>query len=443
MVQYQSGDAFVKIVYAKIQSNGKTEMVPLKLYVDGSLEHITRNLFTGSESGVASQSVLGNRYSIQRVLGQGGFGRTYLATDRHRFEELCVVKEFLPQTVGEDEAQKSRDLFEREAKILHQIDHPQIPKFFACFEDEGRLFLVQEYVKGRTYASLLRERQQHGQTFSEVEVMQWLKDLLPVLDYIHDRNIIHRDISPDNVMLQQDQNLPMLIDFGVGRWTIEQLRVEDEQHPYTRKHSVVGKVGYAPHEQLWMGHAFPSSDLYSLAVTAIVLLTGKNPQDLMDSRTLTWKWRNFTQVSDRFAQILNTMLSDNPSQRYATATAVLEALDGKETTIVSQSPVTQVSQPAPAFHSTPRQPVSPPIQNSGQPSVNPSRSQSVIREQLIEQCEQELMQCIGPVATFLVQEVVSNGSVNSSEELINAIVKRIPNHAQAVEFQRKLLRLSI
>jgi serine/threonine protein kinase len=414
MVEHQAGDAFVKIVYAKVQSNGRTEMVPLKLYVDGSLEHITASLFPSSESGVSDQTLLGNRYLVQRVLGQGGFGRTYLAVDRHRFDELCVVKEFLPQNTEDIDHQKSRDLFEREAKILHEIDHPQIPKFLACFEDMGRLFLVQDYVNGRTYSSLLRERQRHNTAFSEAEVLDWLKNLLPVLDYIHNCNIIHRDISPDNIMLHQDQNVPMLIDFGVGKWTMEQLQLSDAAPFHAPKHSIVGKIGYAPHEQLWMGRCFPNSDLYALAVTAIVLLTGKEPKNLVDSRTLSWQWQKFVQVSDRLAQVLNRMLSDKPSERYSTAKEVVAALEGTDTTIVSHAPV---------------------IPTVSQSTTVPQRTISSV---LIEQCERELMNYIGPIAQFLVQDILRSAA--SPEAFIAALAERIPNPQQANDFQRKLLR---
>ncbi len=414
MVEHRAGDAFVKIVYAKVQSNGRTEMVPLKLYVDGSLEHITESLFSSPEVGVSAQTLLGNRYLVQQVLGQGGFGRTYLAADQHRFEELCVVKEFLPQNTEDTELQKSRELFVREAKLLHEIDHPQIPKFLACFEEMEHLFLVQEYVDGRNYASLLRERQQHNAAFSEVEIIQWLKNLLPVLEYTHDRNIIHRDISPDNIMLHQDQDIPMLIDFGVGKRTIEQLHRSSD----SCKHSIVGKVGYAPHEQLWMGRCFPSSDLYALAVSAIVLLTGKQPKDLMDSRTLSWQWQRFVRVSDRFAQVLNKMLSDQPSERYPTAKEVLTALESSDITsnitIASEAPiVTVVSQPE---------------------IVQPA-----ISAMWVEQCERELVKYIGPVAQFLVQEALKN--VASSETFIAALAKQIPNPQHSIEFQRKFSRL--
>ncbi|NDJ16993.1 protein kinase [Myxacorys almedinensis A] len=414
--------------------------------------------------------MLGNRYLVQRILGQGGFGRTYLAADQYRFDELCVLKEFLPHKIGDYETQKSRDLFEQEAKILHQLEHAQIPKFLAYFEEDERLFLVQEFVKGRTYSSLLRERQQRGEAFSELEIVEWLQQLLPVLTYIHDRGIIHRDISPDNIMLHQDHNVPMLIDFGVGKWTInmpyngDETKPEPETKPiYSRKHSVVGKIGYAPHEQLWMGQCFPNSDLYSLAVTAVVLLTGKAPQALIDPRSLEWQWRNFATVSDRFADMLNTMLENKPSERYSSAQdilAVLEERSLRDLTDGSQSadPVTVVSRPALPINQA----------NTNQANTNRANTKQTNIEQtapplrvsppaalslnpiFINRCEQELMNYIGPIAAFLVNQVIRewrdrNGNPEqmslTSEALVTALAEKIPNQHQAIEFQRQLLRL--
>ncbi|HEY9640925.1 MAG TPA: serine/threonine-protein kinase, partial [Coleofasciculaceae cyanobacterium] len=159
---------------------------------------------------------INGRYRIQRVLGRGGFGRTYLAADDRRFGDACVLKEFAPSSQSDPiVAQKLRELFQREATVLHKLNHPQIPQFFAVLEEDGRLFIVQEYINGKTYWRVLQERQQYRKTFSEIEIVQWLKDLLKVLDYLHSQNIVHRDIAPDNIMLPRGKKLPVLIDFGV------------------------------------------------------------------------------------------------------------------------------------------------------------------------------------------------------------------------------------
>ncbi|BAU64412.1 serine/threonine protein kinase [Stanieria sp. NIES-3757] len=283
------------------------------------------NSIAGKEE-IPFGTIIDNRYLIQKILGQGGLGRTYLAFDTHRFNEPCVLKEFAPFGSGQYDLEKSRELFKREAKILHQIVHPQIPKFLACFEGHGRLFLVQEYVNGKTYSALLKQRRQQGTNFSEPEVIQWLMNLLPVLEYIHQRGIIHRDISPDNIMKPDGEELPVLIDFGVGKLTNIALLDEHastDHQSYVGKMSFVGKIGYAPREQISMGRCSPSSDLYSLGVTAIVLLTGREPTMLLDQYSLEWQWRNYVTVSSAFGKILDKMTADRPVQRYQSVQEVL------------------------------------------------------------------------------------------------------------------------
>jgi serine/threonine protein kinase len=271
-----------------------------------------------------ANTLVDRRYRIQKTLGQGGFGRTYLVMDERRFNEPCVLKEFVPKGSEEYVVEKSRELFQREAAVLHHLSHPQIPGFLAQFEEEDRLFLVQDYVNGRTYQDLLEERQRKGKTFNEIEVSQLLKNLLPVLDYIHSRNIIHRDISPDNIMIVTERDRIMLIDFGVVN--------HQELRHYTSKigHSVpgttVGKVGFSPVEQIQQGKCYPNSDLYALAVTALVLLSGKHPDELFDSYELKWQWRDYVSVSPKLGQILDKMLATVPQQRYQSSLEVLTEL---------------------------------------------------------------------------------------------------------------------
>lgn len=273
---------------------------------------------------IANNTILQNRYRLLGLLGQGGFGRTYLAEDGGRFNEKCALKEFIPAGSSAYSVQKSEELFQREAAVLYQIQHPQIPQFRANFEEDGRLFLVQDYVPGQTYRRLLAERKAAGATFSEDEVVQLIDRLLPVLDYIHNCNIIHRDISPDNIIWRSGDGLPVLIDFGVVRELATRL-----QSPETESASTtVGKFGYAPSEQIQSGRAYPSSDLYALAVTGLVLLTGREPQELFDDEKLTWHWEELVQppVSPVLVKVLNRMLSLRPGDRYSTATEVAVAL---------------------------------------------------------------------------------------------------------------------
>ena len=267
-------------------------------------------------------TLLQDRYCVVQILGQGGFGRTYLAEDQGRFNERCAIKEFVPQQ-GEDHfSSKATQLFQREATTLYQIQHPQIPQFRATFELEQRLFLVQDYVEGMSYQDLLNQRRSQNSPFSEAEVRQFLQQMLPVLAHIHAKGIIHRDISPDNIILRNLDRLPVLIDFGVVKEVVTRMQMMDTTHPVT----TVGKPGYAPSEQMQSGRAYPSSDLYALAVTAVVLLTLRDPQDLFDDVNLTWHWQQYTTVSPGFAQVLNKAMSYRPGDRYQSVSEMAQAL---------------------------------------------------------------------------------------------------------------------
>jgi serine/threonine-protein kinase len=270
--------------------------------------------------------VLRNHYAIVRELGHGGFGRTYLAKDQHRFDELCVLKEFSPQVQGSFALKKSQELFEREAEILYKLKHPQIPRFRELFretiDNKGYLFFVQDYVEGFNYRSLLNQ-----QSFTEAEVMQLLFQILPILDYIHSYGVIHRDISPDNMIQRQSDGLPMLIDFGgvklIQAKVESELAVQGGQNPSPTR---LGKVGYAPDEQMRLGMVYPNSDLYALAATMLVLLTRKEPQQLIDPQTLNWNWRKYTKLNPKFGEILDKMLAYRHGDRFLSVQDVLVAL---------------------------------------------------------------------------------------------------------------------
>jgi serine/threonine protein kinase, bacterial len=276
---------------------------------------------------------LNNHYRIVRELGHGGFGRTYLAEDAHRFNEPCVLKEFAPQVQGSYALQKSEELFEREAGVLYKLQHNQIPRFRELFRvsisDRGYLFLVQDYVPGQTYRFLLDARKRQGLRFIEAEINQLLIQILPVLEYIHSLGVLHRDISPDNLILRLSDGMPVLIDFGGVKQvaaTVESLFAEANGTPAPATR--IGKLGYAPVEQMQMGIVSPHSDLYALAATVLVLLTGKEPHQLLDSQTLHWNWRAECSLSPNLSLVLDKMLAQQPSQRYSSAREVMLALSG-------------------------------------------------------------------------------------------------------------------
>lgn len=284
--------------------------------------------------------ILEQRYRIVSQLGQGGFGRTYLAEYLHRFNDRACLKEFAPQVQGSLELQKAEELFEREAGALYKLDHPQLPRFREFFAAKlpggvSCLFLAQDYVEGQTYCQLLKSLKR----LSEADVTELICHLLPVLSYIHSQGVIHRDISPDNIILRRSDQLPVLIDFG----GIKQVAATAVSK-FTQLGKVptrLGKKGYAPEEQLLNGEVRPSSDLYALAVTALVLLTGKEPQELYDNYKGTWLWRREIRVSSQLETVLQKMLAYKPGDRYQSADEVLQAL---QSPTLSEPPSANISQ---------------------------------------------------------------------------------------------------
>ncbi|MDD1468489.1 serine/threonine protein kinase, partial [Dolichospermum sp. ST_sed5] len=282
-----------------------------------------------------SKLVLQERYRGIQVIGEGGFGRTFLAVDEQRLDTPCVIKQFLPQQSGSAALEKATELFKQEAFRLRDLGkHSHIPDLLAFFPQEGRLYLIQEFIEGK---NLLDELQQKGK-FSESEVKQILVELLPILQFVHDNKVIHRDIKPENIIRSSQTGALFLIDFGVSK--------EVGGSVLSRVGTITGTLGYAPPEQM-RGKVFPNSDLYSLAVTCIRLLTGYFQKDdgddlIFDSMRMQWIWKQYVSVSQELEIVLDKMLQDLPINRFQSATEVLSALQIQEVPaniIVPQLPV--------------------------------------------------------------------------------------------------------
>ncbi|PAX53467.1 serine/threonine-protein kinase [Brunnivagina elsteri] len=398
-------------------------------------------------SEIPAGTLINNRYLIDKLLGQGGFGRTYLAFDKHRFGETCVLKEFVPATTQQEIINKSKELFEREAKVLYQIEHPQIPKFLASVTDGKRLFIVQEYIDGKTYSQILCDRiSQKGKAFSEDEVKTWLQGILPILEYIHQRKIIHRDISLDNIMLPDCKSQPVLIDFGVVKEKLTQFfSTNSNNSHYSLQGSVVGKIGYSPPEQLRLGQCYPSSDLYALAVCAIVLLTGRMPYLLIDE-SLNWQWQRYTNVSKSFAKIIDKMLVDKPSDRFQSANDILLELSNQNQP--NQSAINQFIQKTPFNIFQKQKTQSKPQEThtnspsftlkSESPTKLHPQAPISINTEFLDYCKQELISFVGPFATVLMQHTLDKSPHFTAEQFIDAISDAIPNEERAKEFRNKI-----
>ncbi len=277
-------------------------------------------------------NLLRNRFRVLKLLGEGGFSRTYAAEDADRLNAPCVIKQFFPQIQGTSERTKAAQLFKEEAFRLYELgeNHQQIPRLLAYFEQGSCLNLVQEFIQGQT---LLRELQQ--QAFSEQQIWELLADLLPVLEFVHGHNVIHRDIKPENIIRRQRDNKLVLIDFGGAK--------QVTQTSIARQATVIYTIGYAPTEQM-AGFACQASDLYSLGVTCVRLLTQCLPRrdaygqihDLLyDPMSGQWLWREYllqkgVNISDELGQILDNLLKHLPKERYQTAVEVFQDLSSQK-----------------------------------------------------------------------------------------------------------------
>ncbi len=288
---------------------------------------------------------LRNRYIIIRQIGQGGFGKTYLAEDTGRFNQAVVLKQLTPGNKGTEFIQKAEELFQREAMTLHRINHPQIPRFWEFIRENKCLFLVQDFIEGKTYESLLNERRRQGKFFSEVEIIDFIRQILPVLSYLHSQGIIHRDIAPDNIICRADDGSPVLIDLG----GVKQIAAEVSHEADSSKNVVsagtrLGKFGYAPDEQMRLGIVAPHSDLYGLGVTCLVLMTGKLPPQLINAKTMEWQWSQELKLSPKLEGILNRMLAPIPGDRFQSAEEILAQLEPSSPEIISPTQMSEIEQ---------------------------------------------------------------------------------------------------
>ena len=251
------------------------------------------------------------RYKLTRILGAGGFGQTYLAIDTQRSDRTqCVVKQLKPASQDTNFLSVARRLFETEVKTLRRLgSHESIPKLLDSFEEGSEFYLVQEFIDGQ---SLEDEIKQKGK-LSEPEVIELLNDVLPILNFIHEHHVVHRDLKPDNLIRRQRDGKLVLIDFGA----VKEIRTRIITGERTALTIGIGTQGYTPSEQL-SGKPRYSSDIYALGMTAIHALTGKSPTDLPeDFGSLDPRWQEYAEVSPGLAIVLGKMTRHYIHQRYS------------------------------------------------------------------------------------------------------------------------------
>lgn len=267
-------------------------------------------------------------YRALKEIGVGGFTKTYLAVDESQpLKPPCIIKQFRPSPTA---SRPATELFHEEVERLKAIgNHPQIPNLLAWFEQGDRQYLVQDYIPGTNLATELAEQG----TFTESQIRELLESVLPILHFIHHHRLIHRDIKPENIIRRShphpdlkgrlQPNQLVLVDFGGSSKYVKTTAL-------AQLGTTIGSAEYTAPEQL-RGQARFTSDLYSLGVTCIHLLTNMSPFDLWDSLEGRWIWRDYLlhPVSDELATILDKMVSEILSKRYASAAVALKALNPK------------------------------------------------------------------------------------------------------------------
>ncbi len=253
--------------------------------------------------------LLDRRYRVRKVLGVGGMGRVYLSNDTRLANRPVAVKEMI---LGDGVAEKKAiEDFTREATVLARLSHPGIPTLIDHFAENGRHYLVMEFVAGGDLDKLI---QQSGGKLPEDRVLRWARQILSVLEFLHGQTppIVYRDLKPGNIMIDKDGRA-MLIDFGIARFL-----------PKGGHATQIGSPGYAPPEQ-YVGNVEPRSDIYSLGATMHHLLTGRDPT-VEPPFSFPPVRQIAPGVSKDTASAVDRALSHEIAKRFASAREMLKAL---------------------------------------------------------------------------------------------------------------------
>lgn len=297
-------------------------------------------------------SVLGkllhDRYKVVQLLSAQGLCSTYIAQDTYLpHQPSCIVKHFHASSNDAESLLNLRQLFQREVEALAKLQCDCIPRLLAYFEDNQQFYLVQEYIIGnRLSAELLP-----GEKWDESRVVRMLQEVLRILAYIHSNGLIHRDITPNNIIRRQQDQCLVLVNFSTVKqtWTqVVTLQGKTSSSLISIPATIaIGTPGYLPPEQA-RGKPYPNSDIYALGIIGIQALTGVNPTQLLeDTHTGQIIWHAPGEISP-LQQVLDKMVRYSYQERYQSATEVLQALQQR----VAQTSRTQ-KQPLQQTNSTP------------------------------------------------------------------------------------------
>ncbi|CAN5487257.1 hypothetical protein BH10CHL1_BH10CHL1_01310 [soil metagenome] len=284
-------------------------------------------------------TILRKRYEILELVGQGGMGAVYKATDRRLEGRICAVKEILPNlaenSTSEQELEQIAEQFRTEASILARLDHPNLPKVSDYFSNVSREYLVMDFVAGHDLQEILQETRRQNEFLKEQQVLIWATQLLDALEYLQDQDppVLHRDIKPSNIKVTPRGDVK-LVDFGL---------VKVLNHDETRTVTVVqgrGTVAYTPLEQYGGDTGFTDarSDIYSLGATLYHLMAGEPPVDAKERFLRPGSLISLRQinpdVSPRLERSIFQALAMHPSERPANAREMRDLLLGSKQPLI-------------------------------------------------------------------------------------------------------------
>ncbi len=250
--------------------------------------------------------MLHDKYEIIKLIGSGSQTEVYLGLNTENNEHVAIKK---LKTANVTEW-KTFDLFERNIKILKNLNYKGIPYFVDSFSDDNSYYLIEQFIDGQN----LKQSIDAGKFFTIDELYKIIKNILNILNYLHTLNppVIHREIKPSNIIIDKEDNL-FVIDFGA---------VQKDLNNSKSDYTVVGTAGYTPAEQ-FMGKTDKRSDLYSLGATIIHLLTHKHPNDI-DVKDMKIDYKKYVDITDNFKSFIDKLIEPDIEKRFDSSLTALE-----------------------------------------------------------------------------------------------------------------------